>query len=85
VGCLQGDAGASALALEQRFNRIAGTQPGPCPPTSFEMITADAAGDSSLATVANDHAAIAAVERQDGKQTRVKRGIPEVGLECEQV
>ncbi|KFB67203.1 MAG: hypothetical protein CAPSK01_003320 [Candidatus Accumulibacter vicinus] len=84
-GGLQRPANAPAVAPEQRFDGVAGTQRGRRLSTGFETVASDTAGDGGQAAIRDDHAAIASGERQHGQETLVQRRIAEVGLEGEQV
>ena len=76
---------ATAFAPKHRLEHVAGTRAGPGRAQGLQPVVADAAGERRDAVVGDDHAAVAAGERQHGQQVGGDRGAAKVGLEGEQV
>ena len=78
-----GDAGA--FAAQDRLEHVAGALAGIRLAIAAEPVFADAAGERGDAVVGDDHAAVAAGERQHRQQVGLDRAAAKVGLEGEQV
>ena len=76
---------AGAFAPQHRLDDVAGALAGLRRAQVLEAIGADAAGERREAVVGDDHAAVAAGEREHGQQVGGDRRVAKVGLEGEQV
>src|SRR6187455_332950 len=85
LGPLQGFGDAGALAPQDGLEHVAGPLARARFAIAAEPVLADATGERGDAVVGDDHAAVAAGERQHRQQVGCDRRLPEVGLESEQV